>query len=440
MLASKAFKLFWLFSRKTLRRSAFSRGRATFTAMFPIIFSPTPVAALFSSAGTGSANVFRTSEYGNLSGAIAAAAASAYADDYVVLVDTNLDLGAEGDVFPFPSDSLGSQQAEFQLDPAAVTSGSPVFMVASGAPVRELKLNLPSVYSDVYLSGGASVSEIHVTGSGETPQLLGGLYLTDPSTVPLLVSKLYLTNLDVGTVDIRGADGGPGADGAGGNSADGEPGSAGANGDAATPAGDGGSGDSGGNGGSGEDGEAGLPGGDSIEYLYLDGCTLGDLLVRNGLGGNGGNGGDGGSANGGSGGNGGSAGWGNYTYPNGGNGGSGGAGGIGGSGGNGGAAGSPGTLATYLVGTGAPSTVVSYDSGAYWGSPGSGGLGGDASAGIGAGGGDTWYDENGAVGSPGAAGSSGSTGTSGSPGNSGTPGDVSVSRTLVDPDGKITFS
>lgn len=390
------------------------------------------------------ANWFRTSLHSDdFDTTLAAAKASAYKDDYVLVVDTaSLGIPSSSREL-FDGDSSVATAAIITDGTGSVSSIGGSFIVKGPTNGnRTVQFNLPSITVPVVElqlnSSSQVIKDLHIEGIGNSQQNISDIETRNAWEL----EDLHLVNLNVSNVFADGSTG----DGQAGDSGTsygiiyGNSGADGADGTYSISAGNGGDGDSISTSQHGDNGASGYSGGHrAVENIYLNGCTISYLHARNANGGAAGNGGDGESAHGGNGGSGGdSMYYGEYPAPgNGGNGGNGTANSNGGNGGNGGNADQT-TCTTF--GQGAPSTVTFYYKTAYGGGAGSGGSKGTGYGGTGGGGGVGYDDESppGIV-SYGSAGNYGygySNGTNGSAGSTGS----NFVRVLHDPNNKITFT
>lgn len=405
--------------------------------MLPILSHHTPVAALFPVGASGDpANWFRTSLYSNdFDSTLAAALSSAYADDYVLVVDTaTLDLTSTPKVM-FPSGSSESV-AEVIFDGAGSIfywpSGATFDIAGPAIGNRTLRLNVPGVTIptiNVIANDSAEiVGDVYIEGIGGSQQPISDV------SVHWAVEHLHLVNLNASNVFASGANGDATEYGTSGDSPTAVYGNHGVNGtdaDFSMPATGGTDGDSAEGSESGSAGGSGTMGNNrAVEHIYLNGCLIGSLYARNSNGSAGGNGGSGQMVYGGNGGNGGN---GSENYPDGAPGGNGGSASATGNGGNGGSGGDAYQYDCYTHGTGSPSQVNAYYGIAYGGSGGAGGSKGLAVGGASGSGGAPYGEGN-----PGPSGSAGSSSSTGQDGTSGTSG-ANCTRILDDPDNKITF-
>lgn len=379
------------------------------------------------------ANWFRTSLHDdNFDTTLTAALASEYADDYVLVIDTNNISILAGDKDLFVSGSTEAT-AEIRMDsPGSILTWNNAKLNIAGPAIGTRTLSLDVNYTIptvaiVANQGAENVGTVYIEGIGGSKQTITEI------EAAWQTEELHLTHLDLGYVHAQGVAGASvGESGTSVDSVYGSNGATGSHADEWSAAGNGGNGgsaavyDDATNGGTGDNGIS-----RAVEHIYLNGCIINYLYAYNGPGAAGGTGGNAGSAYGGNGGNGGD---GSANYPNGGNGGNGGDATCNSNSGGGGQGGNAYVHDCYTHGQGAHSTVT------YYYKTGAGGAGGSAgamgSAVAGTGGYTGGFAEGGSAGSAGANGSAYSnfiTGSSGSAGNS------SV-RLLDDPNNKITFT
>jgi hypothetical protein len=386
-----------------------------------------------SGGGADPLNWFRTSLHdNNFDTTLTAALASEYADDYVLVIDTNNISILAGDKDLFVSGSTEAT-AEIRIEsPGSILIWNNAKLNIAGPAVgtRTLSLDVNYTIPTVAIVANQSaenVGTVYIEGIGGSKQTIADI------EAAWQTEELHLTHLDLGNVYAQGVAGASvGESGTSVDSVYGSNGSNGSHADEFSAAGNGGNGDSATvdddatSGGTGDNGIS-----RAVEHIYLNGCIINNLYAYNGPGAAGGTGGNAGSAYGGNGGNGGD---GSANYPNGGNGGNGGDAYCYSNSGGGGNGGNAYVHDCYTHGQGAHSTVTSYYKTGAGGAGGAAGATGTAVAGTGGSGGG--FVEGGSAGS---AGANGTVYTNFITGSSGSAGNSSV-RLLDDPNNKITFT